>query len=302
MISVKFTKNQGLVGPCAGLHKITAVYALTSSRWCGDRAMIVDVYVDSSHSTIASAAAANSTIYSELDCTTCADFGYYGDPGTDECYSFQSFEGDCIWGGLPIECNSDGTSITVRGSSTRDNLCNGVGILYNVYIDDTEWGNATGMWQDSALTTTASTPAQYYAKEAPLEPIITRNWGPFSLGSGGVFGSYPTICDNNDPNPTTRYRVFLKYDCCSVTSICNSGSPVSVWADNQDFEQATTLYTTETGSIKANDGYYVIDSTRAVVQPGDTNSYKVRRLRFGSLIDTTTNCNTESDFDGEFRD
>jgi hypothetical protein len=153
------------------------------------------------------------------------------------------------------------------------------------------------MWQNSALTTTANAPAQYYAKESALEPIITRDWSPFSLESGGGFGSYPTAC-GVDPEPTTRYRVFLKYS-SSVLNICESGSSTTLWADNQDFEQATTLYTAETGTTIAGEGYYVIDSTRAIVQPGDTNSYKVRRLRFGSLTNTTTNCNTGSDFDGE---
>jgi hypothetical protein len=308
MISVKFTKNQGLVGPCAGLHKITAIYATTSERWCeGLRSIIVDVYVDSSYSTIEAAVAAGATIYDETDCTTCATFGWYGDPGGNKCWYFGNFEGDCVWGLIPENCD-DGNSITVRGSSSSTNLCNGVGVLYNnVYIDDT-WENATGMWADAAMTQTATdgngqTLNQNYYAEEGLGPIIPRYWSPFSMNAGGYF-SGTVVCDNGGDNGggpvATRYRVFLKYDCCSVNSICENGSSVTAWADNQDFEQATTLYTTETGTTKANDGYYVIDSTRAVVQPGDTNSYKVRRLRFGSLIDTTTNCNTGGDFRDDF--
>ena len=303
MISVKFTKNQGLVGPCAGLHKITAVYATTSERWCeGLRTIIVDVYVDSSYSTIEAAVAAGATIYDETDCTTCATFGWYGDPTGDTCWYFGSFEGDCIWGTIGTVCDG-ANSITVRSSSSSNNLCNGVGVLYNnVYIDDT-WANATGMWADAAMTQTATdgfgqTLNQNWYAEEGLGPIIPRYWSPFSLDAGGYF-SESVICDSGGGPVATRYRVFLKYDCCSVTGICDNSSSVTAWADNQDFEQATTIYTTETGTTKANDGYYVIDSTRTVIQPGDTSSYKVRRLRFGSLIDTTTSCTSDFGFNGE---
>jgi hypothetical protein len=298
MISVKFTKDAGgLIGPCAGLHKITAVYAATAGRWCdGVRTLIVDVYVDSSYSTIEAAASAGSAIYSESDCTLCANFGWYGDPGGNKCWSFQSFEGDCIWGVIPENCDTVGAiSITVRGSTSVENACAGVGTLYyNVYVDD-NFPNATGMWADAALTTTATDsfgntlPARYYKEEGGLN--VVRYWSPsqsLETRDGGYFSGNDTLC-TSDPSPT-RYRLFLRYDQFNFDT-CN-GTSVTVWADNQNFELATTLYTTETGTTKRQDGYYVIDSSRAVISPGDTNVFEVRRLLSGTLVDTSSTCET----------
>lgn len=296
MISVKFTEDSQLTGPCDGLHKIQAVYALTSSRWCdaGPRTILVDVYVDSQYATISQAHAAGSRIYDEIDCTSCATAGWYGDVGGNICYEYISFEEGCFWD-KSFTCGSN--LISVRGANSKSKLCDNVGILYNVYTDDSDFGNATGMWENDALTITANVPNQYY-KDAGSFVALTRYWTDTTPQIGGVFGS--TEMCSNDPQPS-RYEVQLRYNSSSTFGICNASS-VTGYLDHPDFALATTIYLSSTGSTKRNDGYYVIDSSTVISHPNETSDYPVRRLRFGTLQNTTDTCQSGSNFDGEHSD
>lgn len=272
MITVKYS---GVGSGCAGLHQIDCAYELAKSSIC-DTPIITSVWVSTAVSSISQAYLGGYPIYDGDDCTTCAQTGWYGNLPTGGV-AYQWNRAECTWV-TQEDCSSKNIMVRESGSSSKS--CDGIGLLHNVWIDGDNLLEATGMWSNSTLTLTANVPSgRWYQDQSIGQDGYTRYWT--NLGNGGNFGN-TELC-GGDPGPTTRYQVSLYFNQFFAESACD-GTGVTYWADNQNFSLATTLWTTETGSTFAPDGYY----TTALAQIG--GSSEVRQCNNGSLSDTGVLC------------
>lgn len=274
MITVKFS---GTGDNCSGLHLIDCTYGFSKSSLCSEPGgIITSVYVSTAVSSISQAYLGGYPIYDSGDCTTCAPNGWYGNlPFGNVGYEWN--RNTCTWVSQE-DCSS--RNIMVRESGSSSKSCDGLGILHNVWIDGDNLLEATGMWSNSTLTTTASVPSgRWYQDQQVDQDGYSRYWT--NLGNGGQFGN--TVLCSEGPQPTTRYQMNFYYNQFNAANAC-TGTSVTYWADNQDFSQATTLWTTETGSTFAPNGYYRISITMI------GGSSEVRQCVNGSLSDTGVLC------------
>jgi len=276
MITVKFS---GTGSDCPGLHLIDCTMGFNKASLC-DGGITTSVYVSTAVSSISQAYSGGYPIYDSGDCTTCAPDGWYGNsPFSNVAYDWDRNE--CAWV-TQEDCSS--RNIMVRESGSSSKSCDGLGILHNVWIDGDNLLEATGMWSNSILTTTASVPSgRWYQDQQVGQDSYTRYWT--NLGNGGQFGN-TVLCNGDGPSPTTRYQMNLYYNQFNSANAC-TGTAVTYWSDNQNFSQATTLWTTETGSTFAPDGYY----TLSITMIGGSN--EVRQSINGSLSDTGVLCGGE---------
>lgn len=271
MITVKFSGSSN----CAGLHLINCTMGFSKASLC-DGGITTSVYVSTAVSSISQAYLGGYPIYDSGDCTTCAPNGWYGNSPVSVAYNWDRNE--CTWV-TQEDCSS--RNIMVRESGSSSKSCDGLGILHSVWIDGDNLMEASGMWSNSTLTTTASVPSgRWYQDQQVGQDGYTRYWT--NLGNGGQFGN-TVLCTEGGPGPTTRYQTPLYFNQWNSANAC-TGTGVTYWADNQDFSQATTLWTTETGSTFAPNGYYAPSLTLI------GGSSEVRQCSNGSLSDTGVLC------------
>lgn len=245
MISVKFTEESST---CTGKHLIDAYYHFNASSLCDQSpgTLSVKVWVSTSYSTIQQAYNAGATIYSEEDCESCASDGWYSNnPISLNPSVYQWQRSTCNWVGIQ-SCGAVQESLEYNSNSSR--LCDDLGLSVSPWMDDT-FANATGLWNDSALTTTWTGPSDTWYKK-PGEATI-RFWVS-SGGNGGTF-TQTQLCG---PVAATRYQHGVSFSSISAEAACN-GSSTTVWADAQNWDDATEIWTSETGSTRPPNGYYV---------------------------------------------
>lgn len=245
MISVKFTEESNT---CTGKHLIDVYYNSNASSLCDQSpgTLSVKVWVSILYSTIQQAYNAGATIYSEDDCESCANTGWYSNnPISLNSSVYQWNVLACNWVGVQ-SCGAVQETLKYNSDSSR--LCSDVGFNASPWMDDT-FANATGLWNDSALTTTWTGSSGVWYKK-PGEATI-RYWNN-TPGNGGTF-TETQLCG---PAAATRYQHGVYFSAASAEAACN-GSPTAVWADAQNWDDATEIWTSETGSTRPPNGYYV---------------------------------------------
>tara|TARA_B110000259_G_scaffold88095_1_gene102438 strand:+ start:829 stop:1713 length:885 start_codon:yes stop_codon:yes gene_type:complete len=260
MITVSSKLNS--TDPCAGKVLIMAIASIDPSLdICGDENNpTVYIYVDAATPTIAASYAAGNTLYSIDDCTQCSDISgmFYQDIGTFDPDTYYYFKGCELF----IRNCNDRQAATVVTNVNRDFLCDEIGTTHTVYLDSnyTEslpfagTGNTIyttdGLYDAATGNVTANLPSGYYATYG--EVIYTRFWTDAFGSEGGDFGT-PQLC--SEPEPATRYEqpVLAGTD---LLRICARGLNQTVWADASNFNNATTMWTSETGTGRPADGYY----------------------------------------------
>lgn len=249
--------------PCAGKVLISVRASFDPvTQFCSDvRMPIVEVYVDANTPSVAESYLAGNTLYSIDDCTQCSDTSgvFYQDIGTFDPDTYYYFKGCQLF----IRNCNDRQAATVVTNVNRDFLCDEIGTTHTVWLDNnyTEslpfagTGNTIyttdGLYAATTGNATANLPSGYYATYG--EVIYTRFWTDAFGSEGGDFGT-PQLCSEGQ-EPATRYEQPVLAS-TSLARICVRGLNQTVWADASNFNNATTMWTSETGTGRPDDGYY----------------------------------------------
>ena len=243
--------------PCPGKVLISVRAALSGADFCGtEKTPIVEVYVDANTPSVAESYLAGNTLYSIDDCTQCSETSgvFYQDIMTSDPDTYYYFKGCELF---IRNCNDRGY-VTVVTNVNRDFLCDEIGTTHTVYLDNnyTEslpfagTGNTIyttdGLYAAATGNATANLPSGYYATYG--EVIYTRFWTDAFGGEGGDFGT-PQMCS------ATRYEQPVLAS-TNLLRICARGLNQTVWADASNFNNATTIWTSETGTGRPAAGYY----------------------------------------------
>ena len=286
MLSVQFTSNNKIINPCAGLHLINVQMGLDMPGACGDPGAInvlTQVYVSTTVSNIQQAYQANLPIYSSEDCTSCASSGWYAIPlGPDKSLeasdAFQWENGKCVWASSS-PCDG-GTLVTVVFSTIKNLVCDDQGMSTEVYLDSTTFDSASGMYDTAYLEVidegvgSIAPSEQYWFKELGSSSSFIRRFNP----------NNNTFIENNacSVSEPTRYQLGVLAS-TSEMRVCERGSNQTIWADASNFNNATTMWTSETGTGRPADGYY----TAAVSGPFPN---KIFEFSNNLLTDTDVEC------------
>lgn len=277
--------------PCDGKIAISVRASMDPiTDYCvgGVKIPIVFVYVNANTPSVAQSYLAGNPIYSISDCTQCADDAgiYYQDTGTSDPNTYYYFKGCELF----IRTCEDRQAVTVRTNVNRDFLCDGIGTTHTVYLDNdyTEslpfagTGNniytTDGLYAAATGTATADVPSGYYSipyttiydpenedypgqYDGPLygNPLYTRFWTDAFGNEGGDFGT-PQQC-TEDPGPIVRYEHPVLYATTELR-VCVRGINQTIWADASNFKNATTMWTSETGTGRPVDGFYTFALAR----------------------------------------
>ena len=276
--------------PCVGKVLISVRASMDPvAQFCSDvKVPITEVYVDANSPSVEQSYLAGNPLYSATDCTQCApDEGmYYQDTMPSDPDTYYYFKG-CE---LNIRNCNDRGYVTVVTNVNRDFLCDEIGTTHTVYLDNnyTEslpfagTGNTIyttdGLYAAATGDATADLPSGYYATYG--EVIYTRFWTDAFGSEGGDFGT-PQLCSEGQEPPTRYQQPVLAGT--SLVRICARGLNQTVWADAGNFENATTMWTSETGNGRPADGYY----TAALSGPFPN---KVFEFSNNLLTDTGVEC------------
>ena len=278
MITVKATGNGDFSGgPCAGKHQIEAKFGSTADIVCdgGMGLTIVNVWVSTSYSTIEQAYAAGATIYDENDCSQCAPEGYYMSNGLIFDPHAHHWKG-CTWQSK-INCSAENVGLKRNNDSTR--LCDDIGISVVAYVNNGSFAASDGLWSDATLTTTYNGVSNTWYKE-PGQPEV-RKW---ITGTNGGFFEQTTLCPGGPGGGSTRYEHGVSYNLYTPTGACD-GTMTTVWADAQNYSNATEHWESETGSSRPPAGYYV----SSLVELGGSNDIRQANSS-GQLSDSGYAC------------
>lgn len=295
------SNNSGLVfDPCPGKTLISVYVTLNPAQdYCGEGTpSTINVYVVSSTPSIQASVAAGNPVYSESDCTACAQTGYYQDINTSSPNVSHYFKG-CAWNAA-WNCVAR-TQVTVRVNSSRDPLCDNVGPLLNVYLDNS-YTAQEGFTTNNIYTTNAiyghatrndppsiMNPSYLRTTNLSLEEehgVWTRLWNP---NFGGIF-SAPGECMPEIVDPPT-YHSFEVHKTTSWTPADVCGAPTYNYylLDGTSFSDGTRLFSNDTGTY-APDGYYKDAGTSTSIpdNPEDGTSNSVFQISGGDGILTLT--------------
>ena len=271
--------------PCDGKIAISVRASMDPiTDYCvgGVKIPVVFVYVNANTPSVAQSYVAGNTLYSISDCTQCAEDGgiYYQDTGTPDPDTYYYFKGCELF----IRTCEDRQAVVVRTNVNRDFLCDGIGTTHTVYLDNdyTEslpfagTGNniytTNGLYAAPTGTASADVQSGYFSipytaiygpenedypgqYDGPMygNPLYTRFWTDAFGNEGGDFGT-PQQC-TEAPEPIVRYEHPVLAS-TNLLRICERGLNQTVWADASNFNNATTIWTSETGNGRPADGYY----------------------------------------------
>ena len=300
--------------PCPGLNLITVTVTLNPAQdYCGEGSpSVIDVWVNSSTPSITQSYQAGNPIYMGSDCTTCAQTGWYRDAGwmtpssgpqPTSINDYYYFKG-CTWNDIG-NC-SNRQQIQVRANSSRDPLCDNVGTLTNVYLDN-EFTANEGFTTNNIYTThgiygsaTTNDPPlginSGYLRTTDLaleeaNGVWTRFWTNQFGEVGGSFGG-PQQCtlEVNDPDPPTYYSFNVrKSTSWTPADVCDAPIVTYYLLEGTVFGDGTRLFRNNTGA-NAPDGYYKNSGTglQPVPVDGEDTSNSVYQISGGDGILTLT--------------
>ena len=263
--------------PCPGKIAISVRVSLNpKTDYCDDGTpSLITVWVNSDTPTIASSYAAGNLLYSENDCTACAQTGFYqdvtGERSTNDYYYFKSdsASGRCSWSSA--QSCSDREEVIVRVNSNRDPLCGGAGQLINVYLDN-NFTPQEGFTSNNIYTTdgiydnaTTNDPPSgiingyLRTTDIALEEsrgVWTREWtSRFGLGNTQVC-SFVVTDPDPDPDPVSYYRYSVhKSTASNPFSVCDAPLVVYYLEEGTSFGDGTRLFSNVNGT-NAPDAYY----------------------------------------------
>lgn len=292
------SNNSGLApDPCPGLTLIDVYVTLNPAQdYCGEGTpSTISVWVNSSTPSIQASVAAGNAIYSESDCTTCAQTGYYQDIKSSNPNVAHYFKG-CAWNAT-WNCAAR-TQVTVRVNTSRSPLCDNVGTLVNVYLDNSytaqEGFTTNNIYTTDAIYGNATTndppsiinPSYLRTTNLSLEEehgVWTRFWNP-NFG-GGIF-SAPDQCMLEIVDPPTYYSFEVhKTTSWLPTDVCNAPTYNYYLLDGTYFSDGTRLFSNNTGAW-APDGYYKDAGTSITPVPneGEDTSNAIYQITGGNGI------------------
>lgn len=266
---------------------------------------IEQVWVDGNTPSIATSYAAGNPIFTSADCTVCAPDGFYKDVlqplGNISYYYFKG----CNWN-AEYTCD-ERPQVTIRGNTNRTNLCAGLGTLQTAYLDVnfTPYGPFTtnsiytthGLYDQASGTVAANIPYQYYSTTNNViqQQASNVNWTRFWTANmdpngGGVFGTPQTCGGGEEP---LYYSVALRYNLYSPISVCTSTTSTYYLEDGDNFEAGSRLYTNNTGTNYAPNGFYV--STAPFIDDGNGRPILQITGGNGMLAGTEYYCGGDTD-------
>ena len=291
--------------PCPGKTLITVTVTLNpSTDYCGEgNPTAVDVWVNSTTPTIAQSYQAGNPIHMESDCEKCAQFGWYRDINFGSNSNYYYFKG-CTWNDIG-DC-SNRQQVTVRANSSRDPLCDNVGTLTNVYLDNEFTPN--NEFTTNNIYTTHGIYGSATTNDPPLginsgylrttdlaleeaNGVWTRFWTNQFGAVGGDFGG-PQQCTLvvDDPDPPTYYSFNVrKSTSWTPADVCDAPIVTYYLLEGTYFDDGTRLFRNNTGT-NAPDGYYKNSGTGLQPVPidGEDTSNSVFQISGGDGILTLT--------------
>lgn len=296
------SNNSGLVfDPCPGKTLISVYVTLNPAQdYCGEGTpSTINVYVVSSTPSIQASVAAGNPIYSESDCTICAQTGYYQDINSSNPNVSHYFKG-CAWNAA-WNCTAR-TQATVRVNSSRNPLCDNVGTLVSVYLDNSytaqEGFTTNNIYTTNAIYGNATTndppsiinPSYLRTTNLSLEEehgVWTRLWNP---NFGGIF-SAPEECMPEIVDPPTYYSFEVhKTTSWTPADVCDAPTYNYYLLEGTYFSDGTRLFSNDTGTYAPN-GYYKNAGTGVQPipdNPEDNTSNSVFQISGGDGILTLT--------------
>ena len=268
------SNNGGLsLDPCPGKTLISVNVTLNpSTDYCGEGSpSVISVWVNSTTPTIAQSYQAGNPIHMESDCEKCAQTGWYRDFNYGGNSNYYYFKG-CTWNNVG-SCDSR-QQVTVRKNSSRDPLCDNVGTLTNVYLDNEFTANevfttnniyTTHGIYGSATTNDPPLLSSGYLRTTNLaleeaNGVWTRFWTNQFGSVGGSFGG-PQQCTLEVVDPPTYYAFGVhKTTSWTPADVCDAPTVTYYLLEGTSFGDGTRLFSDENGTNAPN-AYYKNDGT-----------------------------------------